>query len=74
LLPWSAGLVHAQPRSGLVLAFIPQENPEKLLGDVKVISHWLGKQIGVPVRGFVTSDHAAPQPFGGSGNQGDLSS
>lgn len=42
-----------------MLAFIPQENPEKLLGDVKVISAWLSKQVGVPVRGFVTSDHAA---------------
>jgi phosphonate transport system substrate-binding protein len=43
----------------LVLAFIPQENPEKLIGDIEVISAWLAHQIGVPVRGFVTSDHAA---------------
>ena len=36
----------------LVLAFIPQENPEKLIGDIDVISTWLAGQIGVPVRGF----------------------
>lgn len=49
----------AQKRKELVLAFIPQENPEKLLGDIKTISAWLAKEIGQPVRGFVTSDHAA---------------
>jgi len=43
----------------LVLAFIPQENPEKLIGDIEVISSWLSERIGVPVKGFVTSDHAA---------------
>lgn len=49
----------AQKRKELVLAFIPQEDPEKLQGDIKVISAWLAKEIGVPVRGFVGSDHAA---------------
>ncbi|WP_286190278.1 phosphate/phosphite/phosphonate ABC transporter substrate-binding protein [Labrenzia sp. R4_2] len=44
---------------GLTLAFIPQENPEKLLGDIKVITGWLSEQMGVPVTGFVTFDHAA---------------
>ena len=43
----------------LVLAFIPQENPEKLIGDIDVISTWLAGEVGVPVRGFVTNDHAA---------------
>jgi len=43
----------------LVLAFIPQENPEKLLGDIEIISAYLRQEIGVPVRGFVTTDHAA---------------
>ena len=43
----------------LRLAFIPQENPEKLLGDIDAISGWLSQQIGVPVEGFVTIDHAA---------------
>jgi phosphonate transport system substrate-binding protein len=43
----------------LVLAFIPQENPEKLQGDAKAISAWLTAEVGVPVRGFVTIDHAA---------------
>ena len=43
----------------LTLAFIPQENPEKLVGDVKKISSWLSKRIGADVNGFVTVDHAA---------------
>lgn len=43
----------------LTLAFIPQENPEKLLGDVEVITDWLAAEIGVPVKGYVTLDHAA---------------
>lgn len=45
--------------TALRLAFIPQENPEKLLGDIEAITGWLSKQIGVPVEGFVTIDHAA---------------
>lgn len=44
---------------GLTLAFIPQENPEKLVGDISTISDWLSQRIGVPVDGFVTVDHAA---------------
>jgi len=43
----------------LTLAFIPQENPEKLLGDIEVITKWLSEQMGMDVRGFVTIDHAA---------------
>lgn len=43
----------------LKLAFIPQENPEKLLGDIEYITSWLSEQMGVPVEGFVTFDHAA---------------
>ncbi len=43
----------------LRLAFIPQENPEKLLGDIGAITGWLSDEIGVPVEGFVTIDHAA---------------
>ncbi|MBA4782152.1 MAG: phosphate/phosphite/phosphonate ABC transporter substrate-binding protein [Rhizobiales bacterium] len=43
----------------LRLAFIPQENPEKLLGDIEAITSWLSQQISVPVEGFVTIDHAA---------------
>ena len=48
----------AQTRA-LRLAFIPQENPEKLLGDIGAITDWLSQEIGVPVEGFVTIDHAA---------------
>ncbi len=44
---------------GLKLAFIPQEHPEKLLGDIDLITGWLSDQMGVPVSGFVTFDHAA---------------
>ncbi len=54
----SAMPVGAQDRA-LRLAFIPQENPEKLLGDIEVITAWLSAEIGVPVEGFVTFDHAA---------------
>jgi len=43
----------------LTLAFIPQENPEKLIGDIKVITGYLEKEIGVDVKGYVTQDHAA---------------
>jgi len=43
----------------LRLAFIPQENPDKLLGDIETITSWLSTEIGVPVEGFVTIDHAA---------------
>ena len=43
----------------LTLAFIPQENPEKLLGDIDVITAFLSERIGASVEGFVTLDHAA---------------
>ena len=52
-------LAPAQADDALVLAFIPQENPEKLIGDIEVITSYLSNEIGVTVRGFVTSDHAA---------------
>ncbi len=44
---------------GLALAFIPQESPEKLLGDIDAITTYLTDEIGIPVSGFVTTDHAA---------------
>lgn len=62
LISGSAGPTNAAPQAAankLVLAFIPQENPEKLLGDLKVISAYLAAELGVPVKGFVTFDHAA---------------
>ncbi|WP_197916020.1 phosphate/phosphite/phosphonate ABC transporter substrate-binding protein [Thiosulfatihalobacter marinus] len=43
----------------LRLAFIPQENPQKLLGDIGEITGWLSRATGVTVKGFVTIDHAA---------------
>lgn len=43
----------------LVIAFIPQENPEKLIGDIKIVREYLEKETGIPVKGFVTQDHAA---------------
>jgi phosphonate transport system substrate-binding protein len=49
----------AAAQQALRLAFIPQENPEKLLDDITVICDWLASEIGVPVEGFVTLDHAA---------------
>jgi phosphonate transport system substrate-binding protein len=49
----------AAAQEPLRLAFIPQENPEKLLDDVTVIGGYLSGKLGVPVEGFVTLDHAA---------------
>lgn len=59
VLPLGAAAGRAQQRDDLVLAFIPQEDPEKLIGDIGVITEWLSGELGMPVRGFVTSDHAA---------------
>jgi phosphonate transport system substrate-binding protein len=58
LLGVGGGLAAADDRR-LTLAFIPQENPDKLLGDIDVITSYLSEAIGVPVEGFVTLDHAA---------------
>lgn len=52
-------LARAQGAGGLTLAFIPQENPDKLLGDIEAIAAWLSERIDAPVEGFVTFDHAA---------------
>ena len=52
----------AAPRAAadeLTLVFIPQENPEKLVGDIAAIGRYLEGELSVPVRGFVASDHAA---------------
>lgn len=54
---FSLGAVAAQDE--LVLAMVPQENPEKLIGDIEVITDYLSGELNMPVRGFVTSDHAA---------------
>ena len=43
----------------LTLAFIPQENPEKLLDDISVIRDYLSEEMGMEVDGYVTLDHAA---------------
>lgn len=43
----------------LRLAFIPQENPEKLLDDIAAIAGWLAEEIGASVEGFATIDHTA---------------
>lgn len=51
----------------LTLAYVPQENPDKLLGDIEVISEYLAGELGMEVRGFVTQDHAAAIEALGSG-------
>ena len=43
----------------LVLAFVPQENPEKLLGDIRAIDLYLETAMGRRVEARVTTDHAA---------------
>jgi phosphonate transport system substrate-binding protein len=58
-LALAAGTRALAAQQTLTLAFIPQENPEKLLGDVQVITDYLAGEIGVPVEGYVTLDHAA---------------
>ncbi len=52
------GFVAAAERP-LVLAFIPQQNPEKLIGDVRAITDYLERELSRKVKGFVTLDHAA---------------
>ncbi len=54
----SGGVLLAQEQT-LRLAFIPQENPDKLLGDIESITDWLSGELGMPIKGFVTIDHAA---------------
>ncbi len=49
----------ATQEPSITMAFVPQENPDKLLGDIEQITIYLAEQTGVPVKGFVTSDHAA---------------
>ena len=59
----NTALIHAEAVSDidntLVLAFIPQENPEKLIGDIEKITKYLEKELGIKVKGYVTQDHAA---------------
>ncbi len=55
----AGSLASTAPAASLTLAFIPQENPEKLLGDISKISEYLSGELGVEVEGFVTIDHAA---------------
>jgi phosphonate transport system substrate-binding protein len=57
--PAAVSLAATAPAASLTLAFIPQENPEKLLGDISRISAYLSGELGVEVEGFVTIDHAA---------------
>ena len=54
-----AGVEKNVEQKTLTLAFIPQENPEKLLGDIKEITKYLQSEIGIAVKGYVTQDHAA---------------
>lgn len=54
-----AGIENNTEQKTLTLAFIPQENPEKLIGDIKKITKYLANEIGVNVKGYVTQDHAA---------------
>ncbi len=43
----------------LTVAFVPQENPEKLLGDVRAIGAYLEGATGRRIEPRVTTDHAA---------------
>ncbi len=52
-------IVDSESSIPLILAFIPQENPDKLLGDIGQITAFLSEELAIPVEGFVTQDHAA---------------
>ncbi len=54
-----AGPASAEARDTLTLAFVPQENPEKLLGDTREIARYLEAATGMRVAAHVTADHAA---------------
>ncbi|MCY4548019.1 MAG: phosphate/phosphite/phosphonate ABC transporter substrate-binding protein [Defluviicoccus sp.] len=43
----------------ITVAFVPQENPEKLLGDVRAIGAYLERATGRRIEPRVTTDHAA---------------
>lgn len=62
-LVMAVGLFPAAPADArektLTIAFIPQENPEKLIGDISRVTRYLKARMGMPVKGFVTQDHAA---------------
>jgi phosphonate transport system substrate-binding protein len=49
----------AAAQTKLTLAFIPQENPEKLVGDIATITRYLSAETKLQVKGYVTQDHAA---------------
>lgn len=58
----AGGLAAPAARAGdrpLTLAFVPQQNPEKLIGDVRAIARYLEPAVGRRVAGYVTQDHAA---------------
>ncbi len=58
VLALATGVARAGERP-FTLAFIPQENPEKLIGDIGAITAYLGRELSRQVKGFVTHDHAA---------------
>ena len=43
----------------LTIAFVPQENPEKLLGDMRAIGAYLEQATGRRIEARLTTDHAA---------------
>jgi len=57
--PQTQSQVAAAQQEKLTLAFIPQENPEKLLDDISVIRDYLSREMEMEVDGYVTLDHAA---------------
>ncbi len=55
----AAGANAAAGDKPLVLAFVPQENPEKLLGDIRAIDSYLEAAMGRRIETRMTTDHAA---------------
>jgi phosphonate transport system substrate-binding protein len=51
--------VAAEPKPAeLRVVFIAYENPTQLMADVRPVTSYLTKQLGIPVKGFVATDYA----------------
>ena len=74
LVIWLAPALHAADPATLVVAFQPQENPEKLQLDAAMMTEFLARELGQPVGLGRANAHpcrsgiAAPVPAGSVGS------
>jgi len=59
LVIWLAPALHAADPATLVVAFQPQENPEKLQLDAATLTEFLARELGQPVKIYIPTDYAA---------------